>query len=68
MATNVAIEVRNNNIDFALKKLKKKIKDHRVLLTYQEHLEFEKPSAKKRKAKIKAIARQKFERLENEDK
>ena len=64
MAANFKIVVKNN-LEMALKILKKKMKDSRVMITYQENQSFEKPSMKKRKQRKQAIARLKFERLEN---
>ena len=64
MAANFKIIVKNN-LDIALKILKKKMKDSRVMIQYQENQYFEKPSLKKRKQRKQAIARAKFESLEN---
>lgn len=64
MAANFKIIVKNN-LDMALKILKKKMKDSRVMIQYQENQYFEKPSLKKRKQRKQAIARAKFESLEN---
>lgn len=67
MAVNVKIVVKNNNVDFALKLLKKKIKDFKTLVDYQETLAFEKPSVKKRKKRIDAIRRKDYESKLNKE-
>ena len=48
-------------LDFALKKLKKMIKDSDMMLDIQRTQEFTKPSAIKREKKSKARARQRSE-------
>lgn len=49
MAVNVSVEVRNNNVDSALKIFRKKLKDAEVMKYYEKHLAYEKPSVKKRR-------------------
>lgn len=51
------IEVRNNDINTALRKLKKKVFSERIIIDYMEHQSFEKPSVKKRRKRAEAIRR-----------
>ena len=43
--------VRNNNVDGALKKLKKKLQNDGVIQQFRKKQEYEKPSDKKRRVK-----------------
>ena len=62
------VEVYNNNIDMALRKLKRKIKDSDLFLKLKEKSYFEKPSKVKREKKNLAILRQRYQTLkENEN-
>ena len=54
------VEVYNNNVDMALRKLKKKIKDSDLMLTLKEKTYFEKPSKVRREKKNLAILRSKY--------
>lgn len=60
-AVNATVVVRNNNVDFALKQLKRKLKDADTMKKYEEHLAFEKPGIKRRRKKLQAIRRAKYE-------
>ena len=55
------VEVYNNNVDMALRKLKRKIKDSNLFLELKEKAYFEKPSKLKREQKNLAIARQRYQ-------
>ncbi len=55
------VEVRNNNLDRALKVLKRKLIDEGVFKELQERRFYEKPSEKRNRLKRAAIARQKRE-------
>ncbi len=55
------VDVRNNNVDRALKVLKRKLIDEGVFKELQERRFFEKPSEKRNRLKRAAIARQKRE-------
>jgi small subunit ribosomal protein S21 len=57
------VEVRNNNIDAAIRRLKRKLADEGVFKELQERRAYEKPSDRKRRLKRAAIARHKRERL-----
>ena len=62
------VEVYNNNIDMALRKLKRKIKDSDLFLKLKEKSYFEKPSKLKREKRNLAILRQRYQTLkENEN-
>lgn len=68
MAANATVYVRNNNVDFALKQLKRKLKDADTMKIYEEHLAFEKPSVKRRKKLIQAIRRTQYEMSQQTEK
>jgi small subunit ribosomal protein S21 len=53
----LGITVIDNNIDIALKILKKKVKESKLLIDYKKKMEFEKPSEKRRKDRRAKIAR-----------
>jgi len=50
--------VKNNNVEQALRKLKKKVTDDGILVEYKERQHYEKPSDKRKKAKAASKARQ----------
>ena len=52
------VEVRNNDLEGALKRFKKLIKKDNLMITIQENMYYTKPSAKRRDMKSKAKARQ----------
>lgn len=53
----LVVSVRNDDINGALRKFKKKVQDSGVLQEYKERQEYVKPSEKKRKAKAAGRAR-----------
>ena len=57
----LSVEVYNNNIDMALRKLKRKIKDSELMVKLKEKSYFEKPSKLKREKKNLAILRQRYQ-------
>ena len=64
----LTVEVRNNDVNGALRKFKRKVNDDGVLQTLKEKEFYEKPSEKRKKAKaagrarwLKKIARRKEE-------
>lgn len=57
----IYVEVRNNDLEGALKRLKKIIKKNNLMITIQENMYYTKPSAKRRDQKNKAKARQRSE-------
>ena len=56
----IEVKVKYNNIEKALSIFKRKIKDSKMLLELQRREFYEKPSAKRRKARLKAKLRQKI--------
>ena len=57
----LSVKVYNNNVDMALRKLKRKIKDSDLMLKLKEKSYFEKPSKLKREKKNLAILRQRYQ-------
>ena len=53
----IEVKVKHNNIEKALRIFKRKIKDSRILYDLSERSYYIKPSAKKRKMKLRAKAR-----------
>ena len=53
----VYVEVRNNNIDQALRKFKKKVAGERVLQDLAKHEYYEKPSVERKRKKAQARKR-----------
>jgi len=56
----IEVRVKHNNIEKALSIFKRKVKDSKMLLELQQREYYEKPSAKRRKARLKAKLRQKI--------
>ena len=64
----LSVPVYNNNVELALKKLKRKIKDSDLFLELKKRSYFEKPSKIKREKKNLAILRQRYQSIkENEN-
>ena len=57
----LSVPVYNNNVELALKKLKKKVKDSNLFLELKRKTYFEKPSKVKREKKNLAILRQRYQ-------
>lgn len=55
--TGLSVEVRNNDIAFALRKFKKKVAEDGILQELRNREFYEKPSEKRAKAKKAGIAR-----------
>ena len=51
------VEVRNNDVNWALRKFKKKVQEDGVLQEYKERQFYTKPSEKRKKAKAAGRAR-----------
>jgi len=62
--SGIKVEVRDGNLEKALRLFKKKIKDSRILLELRDRQEFTKPSLIKRRNKNRAINRLRMEVLE----
>ena len=56
----IEVKVKNNNIDKALRILKRKIKEDRLFVTLREREHYRKPSDIKREKKAKARLRNKY--------
>lgn len=56
----IKVEVKDNNVDKALKKFKRKIKKSNLMLEIFQNEFYVKPSTKKREQKLKAMARNKY--------
>ena len=56
----LSVPVYNNNVDIALRKLKKKVKNSGILLELKRQSYYEKPSKVKREKKNLAILRNKW--------
>ena len=63
----VSVKVINGNIQKALSKFKRKVKDSEHLYELRDRKQFLKPSVKKRRLKQIAIHNQKLEDLKNKD-
>lgn len=53
---SIKVDVRNNNIEQAMRVLKKKVLKEGILQTLRDRSVYEKPSAKKRRKKKEGIA------------
>ena len=56
----LSVPVFNNNVELALKKLKKKVKDSNLFLELKRKSYYEKPSKVRREKKNLAILRQRY--------
>ena len=66
--TGLLVPVYNGNVELALKKLKRKIKDSNLFIDLKKKAYFEKPSKIKREQKNLAILRQRYQSIkENEN-
>ena len=54
------VDVRNNNIEGALKKFKRKVKDSGLMVELRDRQYYEKPSEKRRREKNLSKSRQKY--------
>ena len=61
------IEVRNNNVEFALKKFKRMVKDSGIMLEVKKNTYYEKPSEIKREKRNLAKLRNKYNNQKNKD-
>ena len=62
------VEVRNNDVNFALRKFKKKVQEAGIIQEIRERQAYEKPSEKRKKAKAAGRARwlKKVRKMESE--
>ena len=63
----LSVPVYHNNVELALKKLKKKIKNSGMLLELKKRAYYEKPSKIKREKKNLAILRNKYQTIKEKD-
>ena len=63
----LSVPVYNNNVDIALRKLKKKIKDSDLMLELKRKTYYEKPSKIKREQKNLAILRQRYQSIKDNE-
>lgn len=63
----VSVKVKNGNIQKALSRFKRKVKDSDHLYELKDRKEYTKPSVKKRRLKQIAIHNQKLEDLKTKD-
>jgi small subunit ribosomal protein S21 len=66
--TGLYVEVRNNDINRAMRKLKKMINNEGIMKEVREREYFEKPSLKRKKAKAAARKRWLKQQAKNQDK
>ena len=57
------VEVKNNNVDFALKKFKRMVKDSGMMLELKNRTYYEKPSKKRREKKNLQKLRYKYQQM-----
>ena len=62
------VDVRNNNIEFALKKFKRMVRDSELMLELRDRSFYEKPSMVKREKKNLQRSRHKYEQKKNNNK
>ena len=59
------VDVKNNNIEFALKKFKRMVKDSELMVELRDRTYYEKPSRIKREKKNLQKARQRYKNIKN---
>jgi ribosomal protein S21 len=65
--TGLSVPVYHNNVDMALKKLKRKIKDSNLFIDLKRKSYFEKPSRIKREKRNLAKARTRYQTLKEKE-
>lgn len=58
MATNAVVKVEGDNVDFAIRLLKKKVEREGLIREIKRHAYYEKPAEEKRKKILKAKRKQ----------
>lgn len=58
MATNAVVKVEGDNVDFAIRLLKKKVEREGLIREIKRHAYYEKPTEEKRKKILKAKRKQ----------
>ena len=62
------VDVRNNNIEFALKKFKRMVKDSELMLELRDRTFYQKPSMVKREKKNLQRSRHKYNQMKEKNK
>lgn len=62
------VDVKNNNIEFALKKFKRMVRDSELMVELRNRSFYEKPSMVKREKKNLQRSRHKYEQKKNNNK
>ena len=62
------VEVKNNNVDFALRKFKRMVKNSDLMLDLKKKTYYEKPSKKRREKKNLQKLRYKYKQIKENDK
>ena len=62
------VDVRNNNIEFALKKFKRMVRDSELMLELRDRSFYEKPSMVKREKKNLQRSRHKYDQMKKNTK
>ena len=62
------VDVKNNNIEFALKKFKRMVKDSELMVELRNRSFYEKPSMVKREKKNLQRSRHKYNQMKNNNK
>ena len=65
--SGLSVPVYNNNVELALKKLKKKIKNSGMLMELKKRAFYEKPSKIKREKKNLSILRQRYQSIKDNE-
>ena len=60
------VDVRNNNIEGALKKFKRKVKDSGLMVELRDRQYYEKPSEKRRRITNLAKSRQRYKTIKEQ--
>jgi small subunit ribosomal protein S21 len=63
----IYVKVKNNNIDFALRMLKRKVKDTGLLVELRERQFYIKPSTERREHINKVKLRRKYDKIRSTD-
>ena len=63
----IYIEVKNNNIEFALRKLKQQIKDTQLFIELKKKSYYQKPSEIRKEKKAKAKSRSKYQKIHDKN-
>ena len=66
--SGLRVDVKNNNIEFALKKFKRMVRDSELMVELKNRSYYEKPSMVKREKKNLQRSRHKYEQKKNNNK